>query len=72
MLESIKYWEKFKTDKVVYSRWETASSNRQAFIDEYLKMEGAGYGKSGIKTYNRIWSPGRNYYYEDLFRHIVP
>jgi RHS repeat-associated protein len=68
MSGSIRNYERFKHDKAVYYRWEAASNNRQAFIDEYLKMESVGFGKPGTKTYNRIWSPGRSYYYEDMYR----
>jgi len=55
-------------DKISFYRWDPAISNRQAFIDEYWKMEDSGYGKAGVKTYNQRWSPGKRYYFEDLYR----
>jgi RHS repeat-associated protein len=68
MRASIARIERFNGVKAVYSRWETASSNKQSFVDEYLKMESAGFSRPGVKSYNEIWSPGRSYYYEDMYR----
>ncbi len=53
-------------DEVVAIRWKSASDSRQAFIDEFemqLKK-----GVNNDSTYNRIWSPGRKYFYNDPTR----
>ena len=45
--------------------WEKASNHKEAFIQEYKKMCQYGVpGSKGSMSYNKIWSPGRKYYYE--------
>ena len=53
--------------------WTKASSHREAFINEYKSM--CKYGGPNNRTIgnknslNKIWSPGRNYYYRDYGRY---
>ena len=58
-------------DEVVSATWKRAKNTREAFIDEYLKQRQRGVLSSNINanTYNRIWSPGRKYYYQDYGRY---
>ena len=58
-------------DEVVSVTWKRAKNTREAFIDEYLKQRHRGVLSSNINanTYNRIWSPGRRYYYQDYGRY---
>lgn len=48
-------------DTVVGIEWSSAPNHKQAFIDEYDRMNHHGYGDSKKKNnmYNKIWSPGR-------------
>jgi hypothetical protein len=41
--------------------WEPATDDKNAFIDEYLKMEKYGFDFGG-KLINKIMSPGKKYY----------
>ena len=41
-----------------------ASNDREAYINEYILMVDYGFHQTDI-LYNRIWSPGRAYYYSD-------
>lgn len=51
--------------KVTSIVWQKANSHREAFIQEYKKMCQYGApGSKGSMSYNKIWSPGRKYYYE--------
>ncbi len=51
-------------DEVASMSWKPAKNQRSAFIDEYYMMRVRGVHNAN--TYNKIWSPGRNYYYNDL------
>ncbi|MDY0294808.1 MAG: RHS repeat-associated core domain-containing protein [Acholeplasmataceae bacterium] len=46
-------------------RYEYAASDRDAYKKEYMWMVDYGYYTGTQKMYNRIWSPGRLYYYLD-------
>lgn len=46
-------------------RFEWATSDREAYKKEYTWMVDYGYYSKTDKMYNRIWSPGRGYYYAD-------
>lgn len=46
-------------------RYEYAASNREAYKKEYMWMVDYGYYTGTPNMYNRIWSPGRLYYYLD-------
>ena len=48
-------------DTVVGIERSSAPNHKQAFIDEYDRMNHHGYGDSKKKNnmYNKIWSPGR-------------
>ena len=51
-------------DTVKSITWKSAPNSTQAFIDEYLWQKARGGVLSADKTlntYNKIWSPGRNY-----------
>ena len=53
------------SDEVVSIMWKSASDARAAFIDEYLlqKLRGGVLSSNkNLKTYNKIWSPGKRYY----------
>ncbi len=51
---------------IVSIHWKSASTTRQAFIDEYIRMcEHGGPVKLNKNSYNKIWSPGRKYYFQD-------
>lgn len=53
------------TDKVTSIRWKSAPNSRAAFIDEYLMQKRFGgvlKSNKRLKTYNKIWSPGRRYF----------
>lgn len=58
---------------VVSLTWEAAATERQAFIDEYIKMcQYGGPNNQTVKnkmSHNMIWSPGRKYYYQDNGRY---
>lgn len=57
-----------KGTKVSSINWTKASSHRNAYINEYKSM--CKYGGPNNRTignkasHNRIWSPGRKYYYQ--------
>lgn len=46
-------------------RFEWAASDREAFKKEYMWMVDYGYSSGNPNYYNRIWSPGRLYYFFD-------
>lgn len=46
-------------DKVSAFIWVPTSSQKRAFISEYLLQTVWGFGKKNANTYNLIWSPGR-------------
>jgi len=51
-------------DEILSIRWKSAPNSRQAFIDEFemqLKR-----GVNNQNTYNKIWSPGRKYFYGNV------
>lgn len=51
---------------IVSIQWRSASSRRQAFIEEYIRMcKHGGPVKYNKNSYNQIWSPGRKYFYQD-------
>ena len=53
------------SDEVVSIMWRSAPDTRSAFIDEYLlqKLRGGVLSSNkNLKTYNKIWSPGKRYY----------
>ena len=58
------------TDEVVSLSWKSAENSRMAFIDEYKRMSRLGGPNNNeiqnINSYNKIWSPGRKYYIDDL------
>ena len=52
-------------DNIESINWRSAKSERDAFIDEYLRQKDFGGVLSSdkeLKTYNQIWSPGKKYY----------
>lgn len=51
----------FQGDSVRSIEWYRASSDRQAFIDEYGLQLNHYNEYEWEKTYNKIWSPGRGY-----------
>ena len=55
-------------DEVVSITWKKAPNSKAAFIDEYLAQLQRGVLSSNKNawTYNKIWSPGRNYYHQSL------
>ena len=63
-INSAKRLSNLQKDDVFSIFWNRAPNNRVAFIDEYKKMKVRGVNNSN--TYNKIWSPGRKYYYNDL------
>ena len=56
------------SDIVASISWKRATNSRAAFIDEYTSMSKLGGPNNRVinnkNSYNKIWSPGRNYYYE--------
>ncbi len=46
-------------------RFEWAESDRAAFKKEYMWMVDYGYYTANPNFYNKIWSPGRLYYWRD-------
>ena len=61
MLESIREkFNKFK-DKAVKWEWKPASSEEEAFIDEFFRIINDG-GKTNEMNYNNVNSPGRRIY----------
>ena len=54
-----RYVKKFG-DTVTSIKWKRAADAKSAFISEYRLM--AKRGVNNLTTYNKIWSPGRNYY----------
>ena len=61
-------------DEVVSLTWKSAPDSRTAFINEYISMCKHGGPNNGAirnaQSYNKIWSPGRKYYYEDYGRYF--
>lgn len=64
------------SDEVASITWKSAPNSRVAFIDEYKSMcKHGGPNNRTIgnkKSYNQIWSPGRNYYrssYRSYYRY---
>ena len=51
-------------DEVVGIKWKSAPTERASFIDEYYRMMKRGVNNNN--TYNKIWSPGKKYYAQDL------
>ena len=51
------------TDEVVSIIWRSAPNAMEAFIDEFLlqDLSRGGRGVGNMRTYNKIWSPGRRY-----------
>ena len=68
-LESAQRNAKKYTDEVASFTWKSAPNNRTAMINEYKSMcKFGGPNNTAIKntnSYNKIWSPGRKYYYQD-------
>lgn len=57
-------------DKLKTTMWIPAKNHRAAFKKEYKLMVKHGYtGKNKGNLRNRIWSPGRKYYYQDNGRY---
>ena len=54
------------SDPVMSITWKSAPNSKTAFYDEYRRMRVRGVDNDN--TYNKIWSPGRSYYYSDLER----
>ena len=44
-------------------RFEWAANDDEAFINEYIWMVQYGYSSKNQNFYNKIWSPGRLYYF---------
>ena len=61
MLESIQEKLKKFNDKAIKWDWTPASSEEEAFIDEFFRIINDG-GKDNIMNYNNINSPGRRLY----------
>ena len=59
------------SDEVKSISWKRAPNARDAFIDEYIMQKQRGVLKSNSKamTYNKIWSPGRKYYFQTYRRY---
>jgi len=52
-------------DNIKSINWKPAKSESDAFIDEYLRQKEFGgvlSSNKNLKTYNKIWSPGKKYY----------
>lgn len=54
-------------DKLRTTMWIPAKNHRSAFKKEYQLMVKYGYKQKKLR--NRIWSPGRKYYYQDNGRY---
>lgn len=52
-------------DLPVSLQYIPASSEREAFKNEYVLMVAYGFHKTDV-LYNKIWSPGRSYYFQDF------
>ena len=61
MIESIKEKLNKFNDKAIKWDWTPASSEEEAFIDEFFRIINDG-GKDNIMNYNNINSPGRRLY----------
>ena len=51
--------------------WSSPKFNRIAFIDEYLmqlKSGGVLSSNPNLPTYNKIWSPGKGYFGDLLYK----
>lgn len=59
------------SDKVVSISWKSAPNAKKAFMNEYIMQKQRGVLSSNRKamTYNKIWSPGRNYFYQRYGRY---
>ena len=53
-------------DEVASISWKSAPNARSAYVDEYYRMTKRGVNNAN--TYNKIWSPGRRYYAQDMER----
>ena len=53
-------------DEVESIRWKSSISEKESFIDEYFMQDSAGVFNEppNVESYNKIWSPGRKYFYE--------
>lgn len=73
--QSANRYVKKNKDKVKSITWKPAKSNREAFIDEYKSMcKYGGPNNRSIgnkKSYNRIWSPGRRFYFTKYGKFIM-
>ena len=62
------------SDEVASLTWKRAANQREAFINEYISMcKYGGPNNSAINnlnSYNKMWSPGRNYYFEDYGKYF--
>ncbi len=45
--------------------WTSALNDREAFKDEYIRLKNDG-GPGSPTNYNKIESPGKNYYLQDM------
>ena len=64
-IKSAQRYAKKYSDEVSGIFWKSSPNHRAAFIDEYLMQSrrwGGSNPKNTLKTYNKIWSPGRGYY----------
>ena len=64
-IKSAQRYAKKYSDEVSGIFWKSFPNHRAAFIDEYLMQRrrwGGSNPKNTLKTYNKIWSPGRGYY----------
>lgn len=52
--------EEKKSDKLIDVDWVEATNDRQAFIEEYLRLKDDG-GPKVKANYNKIQSPGKKY-----------
>lgn len=63
------------SDEVASITWKKADNARTAFKNEYVSMcKFGGPNNKAIgntNSYNRIWSPGRKYYYEDIGHYLL-
>ena len=59
----------FKGDTVTSIRWKSSRYDNDAFVDEYLMQKRAGgvlRSNENLLTYNKIWSPGKRFFYDRL------
>ena len=73
--QSANRYVKIKKDTVKSITWKPAKNNREAFINEYKSMcKYGGPNNKKIKnkkSYNRIWSPGRRFYFTKYGKFIM-